>query len=45
MAVGLNYYPLKEVVVKAEFSERFLKKQFNNEPSVSFGVAYAGWFL
>lgn len=45
MAVGLNYYPLRQVVIKAEFSEVFLKKQFNNEPSFSIGVAYAGWFL
>lgn len=45
IAAGINYYPLKQVVIKAEFSERFLHKQYNNEPSVSIGVAYAGWFL
>lgn len=45
MAVGLNYYPMKQIVVKAEFSERFLKSQYNNEPSVSIGIAYAGYFL
>ena len=27
MTLGLNYYPIKQVVVKAEFSERFLKEQ------------------
>lgn len=45
VAVGLNYKPLKEIVVKAEFSHRFLKSHFNNEPSVNIGVAYEGWFL
>lgn len=45
LAFGLNYYPVKEVVVKGEWSERFLKSNYNNEPSVSIGVAYCGWFL
>mgnify|MGYP002522668958 CR=1 FL=1 len=44
MTLGLNYYPIKQVVMKAEFSERFLKKQYNNEPMISFGVAYSGFF-
>ena len=45
MAAGINYYPLPQVCVKAEYSQRFLKSKYNNEPSVSVGVAYAGWFL
>ncbi len=45
IAIGLNYYPLKQLVVKAEYSKRFLHRQYNNEPSVSIGVAYAGFFL
>ena len=45
MTLGLNYYPIKQVVVKAEFSERFLKEQYNNEPMISFGVAYSGFFV
>ena len=44
MAVGLNYYPMKDIVVKAEYSKRFLKSQYNNEPSFSLGIAYAGFF-
>ncbi|MDR0745265.1 MAG: hypothetical protein LBF17_02075 [Mediterranea sp.] len=44
MALGLNYYPLKEIVVKAEYSKRFYKSQYNNEPTVSLGIAYAGFF-
>ena len=45
MAVGLNYYPMKDIVVKAEYSKRFLKSQYNNEPSFSLGIAYAGFFI
>lgn len=42
--VGLNYYPIPEIVVKAEYSHRMLHKQFNDEPTVSLGIAYFGMF-
>lgn len=45
MAVGINYYPVKQIVVKAEYSHRFLKSQYNNEPAINIGMAYEGWFL
>lgn len=45
IALGINYMPLKQIVVKAEYSKRFLKSQYVNEPSVSIGIAYQGWFL
>ena len=45
MAVGINYYPVKQILVKAEYSHRFLKSQYNNEPAINIGVAYEGWFL
>ena len=45
MAVGLNYYPVPQIVVKGEYSKRFLKSKYNDEPSVSIGVAYQGFFL
>ena len=45
MAVGLNYFPVPEVAIKAEFSNRFLKGIYNNEPSVNIGVVYEGFFL
>ena len=45
MAVGINYKPLPQVCVKAEYSKRFLKEQYNDEPSVNIGVAYEGFFL
>lgn len=45
LAVGVNYYPIKQIVLKGEYSHRFLKSGYNNEPSVSFGIAYEGFFL
>ncbi|GHT72866.1 hypothetical protein AGMMS50262_02840 [Bacteroidia bacterium] len=41
---GINYYPLSDVVIKAEYSAGLLKSPFNNENSVSVGIAYAGFF-
>jgi len=45
MAVGVNYYPMHQIVVKGEFSKRFLKSVYNDEPAVNFCVAYEGFFL
>ena len=45
MALGLNYHPVPGVVIKAEYSHRFLKAIYNNEPSLNIGVAYEGFFL
>lgn len=45
IAAGVNYYPVPQIAVKAEYSHRFLKTGYNNEPSVSVGIAYEGWFL
>ncbi|MDR0541781.1 MAG: hypothetical protein LBH19_06165 [Dysgonamonadaceae bacterium] len=42
--VGLNYFPIREVVIKAEYSAGILKSQYNNENSISVGIAYAGFF-
>jgi len=44
MAVGVNYHPVKQVVVKAEYSKRFLKSLYNDEPAVNVGIAYEGFF-
>ncbi|KAA6302617.1 MAG: hypothetical protein EZS26_001124 [Candidatus Ordinivivax streblomastigis] len=44
LSAGINYFPIKEIVVKAEYSFRKLKEQYNNEPTVSLGIAYAGLF-
>lgn len=45
MAVGFNYHPIRQIVIKGEYSKRFLKSLYNDEPSVSIGVAYEGFFL
>ena len=45
MAVGLNYHPIRQIVIKAEYSKRFLKSKYNNEPSLNIGIAYEGFFL
>ena len=45
ISAGLNYFPLKEVVVKAEYTFRQFKAPFNNEPTFSLGIAYSGLFL
>lgn len=45
VAAGVNYHPLPQIAIKAEYSHRFLKDIYNDEPSVNIGVAYEGWFL
>jgi len=45
MAFGLNYHPMPQIVIKAEYSKRLLKSLYNDEPSVNIGVAYEGFFL
>ncbi len=45
IAVGLNYYPMKQIVVKGEYAVGLLSKHYNNEPSVSIGIAYSGVFF
>lgn len=44
IAFGVNWYPIPEIAVKAEYSHRFLESAYNNEPSISIGVAYQGFF-
>ncbi|MDR2085911.1 MAG: hypothetical protein LBP72_01930 [Dysgonamonadaceae bacterium] len=41
---GLNYFPLRDVVIKAEYASGILKAPFGNENSLSLGIAYAGFF-
>ena len=45
MAVGVNYKPIRQIVIKGEYSRRFLKSLYNDEPSVNIGIAYEGFFL
>ena len=45
VAAGINYYPIKEIVVKGEYSIGMLKSPYNNEPAISVGIAYSGFFM
>ena len=44
IALGVNWMPIPEIAVKAEYSRRFLKEGYNDEPSVNIGIAYMGFF-
>lgn len=44
VTAGVNWYPIRQIVVKGEYSYGILKSTYNNEPSVSIGIAYTGWF-
>jgi opacity protein-like surface antigen len=44
-AAGINYCPLPQIAIKAEYNFRNLKKPFNDEPAINIGVAYEGFFL
>ncbi|MDE7387942.1 MAG: hypothetical protein K2M97_01675, partial [Muribaculaceae bacterium] len=44
VAAGVNYYPIPQIVVKGEYSIGLMRSPYNNEPAVSIGVAYAGFF-
>ena len=53
-AVGINYFPIPQVAVKAEFSYGILKpgtradgtvgKLYNDEPQIAVGIVYAGLY-
>ena len=45
VAAGVNYYPVPQIAVKAEYNHRFLKSRYNDEPTLNIGVAYEGFFL
>ncbi len=45
VAAGINYFPLPQICVKAEYNNRILKSDYNNEPAVNIGIAYQGFFL
>lgn len=44
IAAGFNWFPIPEIAIKGEYSHRFLKTPYNNEPSISLGVAYMAFF-
>lgn len=42
---GVNYYPIPQIAVKAEYNLRDLQKPYNDEPALNIGIAYEGFFL
>jgi hypothetical protein len=46
ITAGLNYYALPNLVIKADYSNRRIAwGKYNNENTVSVGIAYIGWFI
>ncbi|MDE5552648.1 MAG: hypothetical protein K2I91_05540 [Muribaculaceae bacterium] len=45
VSAGFNWYPIRQVIIKGEYTCGLLKSTYNNEPAVSLGVAYVGWFM
>ncbi len=43
-SVGFNYFPMKELVIKGEYSMRKMNTPYNDEPTLSLGIGYAGLF-
>lgn len=44
LAAGIDYYPIRQIVVKAEYSIGLMRSGYNNEPAVAVGIAYSGFF-
>lgn len=44
ISAGVNWYPIPQIVVKGEYCYGILERQYNNEPAINIGIAYAGWF-
>ena len=44
MSFGINYRPISQIIVKAEWAKRYLDSAYNDEPSISLGVMFVGWF-
>lgn len=44
ISAGVNWYPIDQIMVKGEYTYGILDRKYNNEPSISIGIAYCGWF-
>ncbi|MDR0728680.1 MAG: hypothetical protein LBF19_00950 [Prevotellaceae bacterium] len=44
VSAGINYFPMKGLVIKAEYLLRKLAAGYNDEPMISLGVGYSGFF-
>lgn len=51
LAFGVNYYPVPQIAVKAEYHHRSFPStpttgiSYNDEPAINIGIAYEGFFL
>ena len=41
---GVNYFPIPQIAIKADYSRRDLATPYNDEPSINVGIAYEGFF-
>ena len=44
VTAGLNYFPMPQIAVKAEFGCRLLNAQYNSEPFAAMGITWSGMF-
>lgn len=44
LSCGINYYPLPQVVIKAEAGCRLFQPQYNSEPYACLGICWSGMF-
>ena len=42
---GINYFPMPQIAIKAEFGYRMFHPQYNNEPFIAIGIIWSGMFL
>ncbi|MBQ7162887.1 MAG: hypothetical protein IJR64_04780 [Bacteroidales bacterium] len=45
IAAGFNWLPIPQIAIKGEYSRRFLKSPYNDEPSINLGVTYMAFFV
>ncbi len=44
-AVGINYYPINQIVIKAEYTTRMFDEPYNTESAFNLGFAFTGFFI
>ena len=44
LTAGLNYLPIHQIGIKAEYAHTWLRSPLNNEPTVALGIVYQGFF-
>lgn len=44
ISAGVNWYPIRQIMIKGEYTYGILDKKYNNEPAINIGIAYSGWF-